>query len=221
MAPVGAVVGVLIPVPGRILRVLFPDLPANDLSYIDSDLPSFLAGICGLLVFPIAVVTIVTGWVVFLDLIVWLLSGGRRAPLVFLFERSTRTVIPATAIDDELGELIEAHTSLPDSSSITRPGQVGRHILRNLSVWSLCLAGFCVIDYFHVYHVPLSWSAPLFLPVLFGATIFANRGLFPYAQNAASRWTLIGMISILIVIGSGCVLMLMGTWFHIIIGGAL
>lgn len=99
----------------------------------------------------------------------------------------------------------------------------GSHVLRNLVAWALCLAAYCVIDYFYVRHGPatVAWAESLFIPMFFGAILFANRGLFPAANTAVSRWFAIGMVSILIACVGGFVLITLGVWFHFSIGGSL
>jgi hypothetical protein len=80
-----------------------------------------------------------------------------------------------------------------------------------------------VIDYFYVRHGPetVSWAEPLFIPVFLGAILFANRGLFPTADNAVTRWFAIGAVSFLVACVGGFILITLGVWFHFSIGGSL
>lgn len=109
------------------------------------------------------------------------------------------------------------------SVSAVRPLPVRHHILRNLISSSLCLLGYCLMDFFHVRHGPPSvgWAEPWFLPVFFGATLFANRGLFHNNAHWILRWCAICSVSLLIVVVGGHVLMTLGIWFHFAIGGTL
>ncbi len=117
----------------------------------------------------------------------------------------------------------QSPTTYSEGISIARPLSVRRNILRNFLSCSLCLVGFCVIDYFYVQHGPdtVSWAEFLFLPVFFGSIVFANRALFTTNPDRVSRWFAILGTSLLVALLSGCVLITLGIWFHFAIGGIL
>ena len=96
-------------------------------------------------------------------------------------------------------------------------------ILRNAVVWTASLLAYCVMDYFYVRHGPttVEWAELAFLPTFLSAMLWANKDLFRSNSNGLERWLRIGAVTLCIVLFSGYILITLGIWFHLSIGGRL
>lgn len=82
---------------------------------------------------------------------------------------------------------------------------------------------FCTIDAFYVYVGPstTAWAERLFLPAFPLAMFWANKDLFRGKISGAQRWLAVVAVTLFVVLASGYVLMTLGIWFHLAIGGSL
>ena len=116
-----------------------------------------------------------------------------------------------------------AKPGLAERNPNATPLSLRHHAIRNLVSWGLCLTYYCVMDYFYVRYgaASVSFAEFLFAPIFIGAVLFANRGLFPDFEDGVSRWCAIAGVSFLLACVSGYILITLGIWFHLAIGGSL
>ncbi len=97
------------------------------------------------------------------------------------------------------------------------------NILRNAAAWTVSLLAFCTIDvlYVHVGPSTTAWAERLFLPAFPLAMFWANKDLFRGKISGAQRWFAAVAVTLLVVLTSGYVLVTLGIWFHLAIGGTL
>lgn len=96
-------------------------------------------------------------------------------------------------------------------------------ILRNAVVLTASLLAYCVMDYFYVWHGPstVAWAERLYLPAFYFAMLWASKDLFRGELDGLARWFAVGAVTLLIAIAGGFIVITLGVWFHLSIGGRL
>lgn len=109
------------------------------------------------------------------------------------------------------------------SASLADAIPARRHVLRNMSSWTLCLIAYCIVDVFYVKFGRNSFRLAelMLVPGFLSAMLYANRGLFPSIADSVTRWLCVIVVSGIVALFSGFVLISLGVWFHFSFGGSL
>ena len=124
--------------------------------------------------------------------------------------------------------MIENSNNPPHSNETHRNGRHGTGLLsstpvRNVAACCAALVTYCIFDYLYV---RCGVSTPegagwLLIPVLYLTILWANRNIFRSETGGLADWVGRASVSALLFPVYALIIVTLGVWFHLAIGGRL